>query len=452
MEQKNIKFTNSKNNSNMQTFLTALLAIIAVELIIAVIIVFVLINELSSRIIVTAVLLLLEAYVIYTVLALRNSAHKINNNGLLLQLGTFRLCLPWQIIFALEPVSTIALPSADTVGRILLRQKNTLFCLCDNQNIFKLHLKEPLEVKAKDAANPQNKQGLVDAIYFNVDNYHEFDEIVAAYAPISKPLNQTRASTENTYLQPKVFTPITDRSPLLQLEQVSYDYGQAKAVSDLDLKVYPGECVAFLGSNGAGKSTTLNMITGLLPAQTGQILLQGHNISKEKNRQYRRQIGFVPDQPILYSRLTTREHLQYSGKLYGLNDQEIADFAQYWLKFFELSERQNQPIDSYSQGMQRKVSLIIALLSNPDLLIIDELTNAFDTQTLAKIKQLFISRTSEGKSILFSGHVMAFAESIADRIIIIRQGRIVACGNLPELLTAYQAIDLEQLFLSLNGR
>ena len=122
MKQKNIKFSNSKNNGNMQTFLTALLAIIAVELIIAVTIVFVLINELRSRILVTAVLLLVEAYVIYTVLALRNSAHKINNNGLILQLGTFRLCLPWQIILALEPVSTITLPSADTVGRILLRQ------------------------------------------------------------------------------------------------------------------------------------------------------------------------------------------------------------------------------------------------------------------------------------------------------------------------------------------
>ncbi len=189
----------------------------------------------------------------------------------------------------------------------------------------------------------------------------------------------------------------------------------------MSLTVQKGEIFALLGPNGAGKSTTLKMLTGLLKPKSGHILLDGQDIWAKGNESIRKQIGYVPDQPILYFRLTAKEHLYYSGKLLGLEETFLMDRINHLLELFDLVPYQEHMIETYSQGMQRKVSMCLALLNDPQLLIVDELTNAYDAKTIAIIKKIFKERQAAGKTVLFSGHVMAVMEELADYIVIIQK-------------------------------
>jgi len=218
----------------------------------------------------------------------------------------------------------------------------------------------------------------------------------------------------------------------------------------LSLTVQKGEIFALLGPNGAGKSTTLKMLTGLLKPQNGHILLDGQDIWVQGGESVRKQIGYVPDQPILYFRLTAKEHLYYSGRLLGLEDSILMDRINHLLKLFDLVPYQEQMIETYSQGMQRKVSMCLALLNDPELLIVDELTNAYDAKTIAVIKKIFRERKAVGKTVLFSGHVMAVMEELSDYIVIIQKGICYASGTMAELTAQYGNNNLEDLFLQLT--
>jgi len=205
-----------------------------------------------------------------------------------------------------------------------------------------------------------------------------------------------------------------------------------------------------LGPNGAGKSTTLNMITGVLKPQIGHILLQGEDIWSKESRLQRSQIGFVPEPSILYTRLTATEHLQYVASLYGLSLQEEKERISKLITFLQMESWCDKVINSYSQGMKRKVSLALALLSKPNLLIIDELTNSFDAVTIAKIEQIISAYRQSGKSILFTGHVLPIAEKLANRICIMNKGSRAAYGTLDELKQQSNMSSLEELYFSLT--
>lgn len=195
------------------------------------------------------------------------------------------------------------------------------------------------------------------------------------------------------------------------------------------------------------------MLTGLLKPQNGNIYINQRDIWTREGSKERRRIGFVPDTPILYKRLTAKEHLYYSGQLWGIPGDILEQRISYWLETLELTKWQNQIIDTYSQGMQRKVSFALALLPDPDLLIVDELTNAFDAMTLATIKNTFRKRKEQGKSVLFSGHVMAVAEEIADYITIIQHGENVVTGTMEDLKVIYgENKNLEDIFLNLSKK
>lgn len=444
-------FTNTKNNRTMRDFLYAILALMAVETILALAAAQALIDNKGIFYPVAAALLALDGYALFHLLPLLSSSHRLEERGLSLRLGRrFHLFLPWEKIQSLKPADSLKSPKKEALGICCARRDEALYCLGGENNIYHLRLKEPLPVKAPDANNRRSKKGFVTEIFFNADD----DSMLAKTAKrLPREINTLK---EEQAQRPSLFTPGTlsqsTDAPILAIRELSYRYGSYPAVDSLSLTVPGGEVFAFLGPNGAGKSTTLKMMTGLLKPQQGQILLRGKDIWAKENAKIRRNIGYVPDQPILYSRLTAKEHLYYSGRLAGLAEDTVVQRSQALLETFDLTPFQDHMIQTFSQGMQRKVSFALALLAEPELLIVDELTNAFDAMTLAKIKGIFKEWKKAGRTVFFSGHVMAVAEEVSDRIAVLHKGKLLACGSMEELCQAYgKKVTLEELFLAVTG-
>lgn len=226
-------------------------------------------------------------------------------------------------------------------------------------------------------------------------------------------------------------------------------YGDFPAVQNLTLEAYPGEIFGFLGANGAGKTTTIRMITGLLRPTAGRVLVKGEDLW-QPGTERRRLIGYVPDTPLVYERLTAREHLLAVGRLYNLSQEKLKEKIEAILSMFNLESWGDQMLSTYSMGMRRKFSLALALLPDPELIIIDELTNAFDAPTLAQIKDILNGLRERGKTVFISTHVMDVAEKLCNRVGIIHRGQLKALGTVEALCRSHRvAGGLEPLFLKI---
>lgn len=461
LSRKNLLFSNTKSNQQMKTFNYAFFVIASIELVVAIFIVRVLTTNTASFLIISGIIILVDLFfAFYYVAALLRSAHLLGEKGLTICLGRrFKTTIPWKMIEAIAPVAT-QMSTKDSLGLTLFRKEENLYCMGTNQATHIVSLKNLMMVKAPCEDNPKSKRGMVAAIYINVDDQEAFDNTIKSYLT-NNDTQEITASASGLEDKSQVFsldnTRLSDTTPqsrtgksLLELQNISYQYGDYKAVDNLNITVQKGEIFALLGPNGAGKSTTLKMLTGLLNPKNGQILLDGHDIWIKGGESIRKQIGYVPDQPILYYRLTAKEQLYYSGKLLGLEEAFLLDRINYLLKLFDLVPYQEQMVETYSQGMQRKVSMCLALLNDPQLLIVDELTNAYDAKTIAVIKKIFKERKAAGKTVLFSGHVMAVMEELADYIVIIQKGICYASGTMAELSAKYGGSNLEDLFLQLT--
>lgn len=451
-------FSNTRSNQSMRSLLYAFLVMIALESVIAVFIIRVLTGSMKSFLIISAAYVSVAAFlVLYWIVPLLRSAHTLDEKGFVICLGKyFKTVVPRKMIERIETVS-IQVTRKEPMGHYLYRKEENLYCLAKNQSVYRIALNRPLLVKAVSEDNRKNKQGMVTAIFVNVDDQEAFDKALKTYVANEaiqqepKVRYKAREDTPNNIrLLPM---PIETRPGETQLElrSLSYQYGDYKAVDSLSLTIQNGEIFALLGPNGAGKSTTLKMLTGLLKPKTGHILLNGQDIWMRGNEAIRKQIGYVPDQPILYTKLTAKEHLFYSGKLLGLEETVLMDRIDYLMELFDLTLYQEQMIETYSQGMQRKASMCLALLNDPQLLIVDELTNAYDAKTIAVIKKIFKERKAAGKTVLFSGHVMTVMEELADYIVILQKGTSQAAGTMVELTAKYGGSTLEDLFLELTA-
>lgn len=452
-------FSNTRSNKPMRNLLNAFLVIMTIELVAVIFIIHIVITGIAAFLIISSIIVIFDLFLLYYIAALLKSAHLLGEKGLTIRLGRrFNTTIPWEMIEKIEPVS-VQVSTRDPLGLTLLRQGDNLYCLGANQAEYVISLKSPLLVKARSEDMPKSKRGMVASLFINVDNRGAFDETIQGY--IKNNTEEIKASKtgmegDSTILYRNKIRlveecePIRTGAALLELQNISYQYRDFKAVDNLSLTVQKGEIFALLGPNGAGKSTTLKMLTGLLQPKNGRILLDGENIWSKGSAAIRKQIGYVPDQPILYCRLTAKEHLYYSGRLLGLEEAYLMDRINYLLKLFDLVPYQEHMVETYSQGMQRKVSMCLALLNDPVLLIVDELTNAYDAKTLALIKKIFKERKAAGKTVLFSGHVMAVTEELADYIVIIQKGVCCASGSMAELTAQYGVPHLEDLFLQLT--
>lgn len=227
-------------------------------------------------------------------------------------------------------------------------------------------------------------------------------------------------------------------------------YGDVVAVSDVSLTVGRGECLALLGPNGAGKTTTLKMLVGIIRPTAGTARIDGLDVVADAV-EVKRRIGYVPDTPFLYDKLTAWEYLRLLAGLHGMERDRFVARAELLLEAFSIAHRRDGLIEDFSLGMRQKLSFAGAFLHEPRAVIIDEPWVGLDPRAVRDVVDFLKERNREGVTVLMSTHSLAIAERIADRASILHQGRLVAEGAMTELLASQERLGLEELFLSLTG-
>lgn len=237
----------------------------------------------------------------------------------------------------------------------------------------------------------------------------------------------------------------------MKIENVTGGYTQLPVLKDLSFEVNNGEVVGLIGLNGAGKSTTLKHIIGLLEPHTGRITLNGQTIN-ENRENYRKDIGYIPETPALYEELTLREHINVTAMAYGISEEEAHKRAEPLLDMFRLNERLDWFPAYFSKGMKQKVMIVCALLIDPSNLIIDEPFLGLDPLGIRDLLLLIMEKKEQGTAILMSTHVLSTAEKYCDRFIILHDGKIRAEGTLTELQQAFNqpGASLDDLYVSLT--
>jgi ABC-2 type transport system ATP-binding protein len=238
----------------------------------------------------------------------------------------------------------------------------------------------------------------------------------------------------------------------VELKDVTKRYNEIVAVNNISLSIPTGEIFALLGPNGSGKSTTLKMLLGLLQPTAGSVNVLGMDVQKDPVA-VKRQVGYVPESPDVYEFLTGIEYLDFIADIYGVPTAEKQQRITEYLKALQLEGREGDMINSYSDGMKKKISLISAFLHRPKLLILDEPINALDPRSAKIVKDYLHELKQQGVTTILSTHVLEIAEAVCDRIGIMYQGSILALGNMGQLRqeASLPSSGLEDIFLKLTG-
>jgi ABC-2 type transport system ATP-binding protein len=239
---------------------------------------------------------------------------------------------------------------------------------------------------------------------------------------------------------------------VIRLKQLTKRYGRFTAVDGIDLDVPSGELFGFLGPNGAGKTTTFRMIAGILRPTSGTVEIGGIDINR-RPLEAKARLGFIPDRPFVYDKLTGAEFLRFAAALYGQQGPVVERRIDELLELFELARWKNELTESYSHGMRQKLIISGALVHRPEVIVVDEPMVGLDPRSARLLKDLFRQFVSRGGTVLMSTHTLEVAETMCDRIAIVHGGRIVACGTMADLQeqTASADLGLEDLFLKLTG-
>ena len=196
------------------------------------------------------------------------------------------------------------------------------------------------------------------------------------------------------------------------------------ALDGLDLEIQEGALFGFVGPNGAGKSTTINILVNILKKDSGTIELFGEAIT-ETSFDYKAKTGFLLEKPVYIDKLSVKEYLEFAGQMYGLENSVSEKRSKELIAFFELQNKRNELIETYSSGMKKTVSLAPALIHQPDILVLDEPFEGMDAIAIKKTKQLFLDLKNKGTTILITSHILSYVENICDEVAIINKGKIV---------------------------
>jgi len=238
---------------------------------------------------------------------------------------------------------------------------------------------------------------------------------------------------------------------LVRAVSLTRSFGDVRAVDGLDLSVARGELFGFLGPNGAGKTTTMRLLTGLLRPTAGDAFVAGHSLTHEPARA-RAALGFVPDTPFLYDKLTAREFLAFSAALHGVEPAVAERRGRALLALLELEGAADGLVEGYSHGMRQKTALAGALIHDPQVLFLDEPTIGLDPRSARTIKDLLRGLCDRGKAVFLSTHVLEIAERLCDRVGILSRGKLAVVGTVAELREKARSNDsLEEIFLGLTG-
>ncbi len=246
---------------------------------------------------------------------------------------------------------------------------------------------------------------------------------------------------------------LTIAVPALEIAGLVKRFDSSTAVDGLDLVIPQGELHALLGPNGAGKTTTLRIVAGLIHADAGRVAVLGHDVATHPI-DAKRVLAFLPDDPLVYDKLDAVEYLEFVAGLWGLDAGVAASRAEELLRWLELWPKARQRAEGYSRGMKQKLALAGALIHEPEVLILDEPLTGLDAAAARQVKDLLIDRVRRGGTVILTTHILDMAERLAERISLIRAGRIVAQGSLDELrakAAAGSGGTLEEVFLQLTA-
>jgi ABC-2 type transport system ATP-binding protein len=239
---------------------------------------------------------------------------------------------------------------------------------------------------------------------------------------------------------------------MIHVENLTKYYGSQIAVNALSFTIPAGQIVGFLGPNGAGKSTTLKILTGMLQPTSGSATICGFDLL-QNSAEVKRRVGFVPDSGAVFESLTGLEYLEMIAALYGIPPGAARARIEQFIAFFELgfSTLTDKLLGAYSKGMRRKVVITAALLHNPTVVFFDEPLDGLDANAAVGFKALIQTLAREGKTIVYSSHILDVVERVCDRVIIIDKGKLLLDGKPDELVAAHNAETLEKLFTQLTG-
>ena len=230
---------------------------------------------------------------------------------------------------------------------------------------------------------------------------------------------------------------------MLKINHYTKRFGDKIAVNDLSLHIRQGEIYGFIGHNGAGKSTTIRAVVGVLDFTEGDILIDGHSV-KDDPMACKRITAYIPDNPDLYENLTGIQYLNFIADVFGIGAAEREERIKKYADLFEITEALGNLISSYSHGMKQKVAIISALIHDPKLLVLDEPFVGLDPKATFQLKGIMHEMCEKGTAVFFSTHVLDVAEKLCNKVAIIRKGRIIAAGTMEELTAGHS---LEEAFL-----
>lgn len=233
---------------------------------------------------------------------------------------------------------------------------------------------------------------------------------------------------------------------MLKIEHLTKAYGSKKAVDDLSLHIAPGEVYGFIGHNGAGKTTTIKSVAGILPFDSGKILVDGVDIAKDPIA-CKQRMAYIPDDPQLYAFMRGTEYLNFVGDIYGVGAAQRQERIAIYAQAFDMTEDLGQAIGAYSHGMKQKLALMAAWLHQPRLILMDEPFVGLDPKAAHTLKGMMRTLCDQGGAIFFSTHVLEVAEKLCDKVAIIKDGRLIRSGTMEEVKGDES---LESVFLELE--
>ncbi|WP_258881053.1 ABC transporter ATP-binding protein [Clostridium tagluense] len=237
---------------------------------------------------------------------------------------------------------------------------------------------------------------------------------------------------------------------IISIKDLQMSYGSKKVLNGINLEIPRGQIIGYIGTNGAGKSTTIKIMLGILEGYTGTVEILGQDIS-DGSIEYKKKIGYVPEIADIYENLTAYEYLSFLGEIYGLEEKNLIERAKKMMGLFGMEDVINSRISSYSKGMKQKLLIICSLIHNPDILFFDEPLSGLDANSVMVFKEVMNTLAKGGKTIFYSSHIMDVVEKVSDRIILLNQGRIVADGSFEQLKNNQKEGSLEEIFNQLTG-
>lgn len=439
-------FTYTRQTHNCYSFVGTFSAILLLEAGTWILLILFLVPNLLLKLVLLAAIILLNLFTVFGFMLMPLwTKHTVTPSKVILRYGYTILEIPRQHVL-----------SAQSIKERLLRpylvrmeyeaRKERLIATFSAQGLILLQLDGPHTFRVN------RRQVQARQILINLDQPEQF----LATLNLGKQDSSTTSSVpsvQSVSVEQKLQPSHQEQAPLaslaIQTKNLSRRYGDFVAVSDVNLSIHHGEVYGFLGANGAGKTTTIKMLVGLVNPTSGTVVLNEHNLLSDE-RAAKAELGYMPDQAMLYERLTGREFLSFLAHLHNISEQQSQTRINHYLTLLDLEAQADRLCGSYSFGMKRKLALAGALLHAPSIVILDEPLNGLDPRSARRLKDLFLELAASGVAVLLSIHDLATAEEVCHRVGIIHHGQIVAEGKVADLRQRADAHNLEEVFLQLT--